>query len=265
LIVNKRTDIKVGIKSDIKAAVTAAFSAAAETYDDCAQAQRAIAANLALRLDTLALSNARILEIGCGTGFLSRHLMSLHARELILSDISTAMVEGCRARVGHAAGVRYVVLDGEDTGTIGSGFDLICSSLAFQWFGDLRAACHALAGQLAPGGYLAFSTLACGTFHEWREAHTALGLEPALRTYPSLQSIARVLPANGVLDIHEEHHRRRYRDGHAFIAELKQIGAHLPEDTSRALTPGALRRVLRSVEDGIDATYHVASVIWRKP
>src|SRR3546814_16589572 len=49
-------------------------------------------------------------------------------------------------------------------------FDLICSSLAFQWFDDLHASVARLARWLAPGGYLAFTTMADGSFAEWRVA-----------------------------------------------------------------------------------------------
>jgi len=259
------TAIAVNKRSDIKAAVTAAFSAAVDTYERRAEAQRDIATALAQRIEALALpTGARILEIGCGTGFLTRHLIALNARELVVSDISSAMVESCRASLPHAVAAKFVVMDGEDAGAAGDGFDLVCSSLAFQWFGDLRAGLRRLSAQVAPGGYIVFSTLAADTFQEWRHAHTALSLEPALRSYPTVAALIDMLPSGAAVDVREDYHRRRYADGQAFIAELKQIGAHLPEDTSRALNPGALRRVLRSVEGGIDATYHVASVVWQK-
>src|SRR3954471_23949042 len=64
--------------TDIKAAVAAAFSKAAHTYDDDADVQRNAAQGVTERIGALPLpSNPRILEIGCGTGFLSATLNKL--------------------------------------------------------------------------------------------------------------------------------------------------------------------------------------------
>lgn len=249
---------------DIKAAVAAAFSAAADTYDDGAEVQREVAERLALRIARLALPpRARILEIGCGTGFLTRALARIDARELVITDIAPAMLARCRINVRDAApdtAVEFLVMDGEDPRVAGP-FDLICASLAFQWFADLPASLNRLAGLLAPGGHLAFATLAADSFQEWRAAHRTAGLEAAMHSYPMPTVLSSMLPH---IAITEDRLQRRYADGVAFIEHLKQIGAHMPED-NRRLGPGALRSVLRRFESGIDVTYHVAYGTWRKP
>ena len=50
-------------------------------------------------------------------------------------------------------------------------YDLVCTSLAAQWFVDLESTLARLAQTLLPGGTLAYATLAHGTFRQWREAH----------------------------------------------------------------------------------------------
>ena len=77
--------------------------------------------------------------------------------------------------------MRYAALDGEHPDALPGGYDLICSSLAVQWFGDLNAGLGRLAALLAPGGHLAIATLAEDTFAEWRAAHARAGLTPARR------------------------------------------------------------------------------------
>src|SRR5262249_16742331 len=148
--------------SDMKAAVAAAFSAAAATYDDGAEVQREVAERLALRIARLPLAQrARILEIGCGTGFLTRPLIRLDVRGLIIGDIAPAMLARCEASLKDTAAdttLRFVLMDGEDPQAVRGPFDLICASLAFQWFADLPAALARFAGLLVPGGHLAFAT-----------------------------------------------------------------------------------------------------------
>jgi malonyl-ACP O-methyltransferase BioC len=236
-------------RSNIKAAVAAAFSAAADTYNVGADIQREVAETLARRIQVLPLiKHPRILEIGCGTGFLSRALETMEPSTIVLSDISEAMLARCREALGPT-NATFIAMDGEQP-TIAPGFDLICSSLAFQWFGDLPSALERLAGLLAPGGHLAFATLGADSFDTWKQAYADCGMALAMRSYPSPDSFT-------AGHIEDEHLTRHYANGRVFLDELKLIGAHLPEDHHQPATPGALRRVLRTFENGIDVTYHI--------
>jgi len=250
--------------SDIKTAVAAAFSAAAQTYDDRADVQRDAAQGVAHRIMALPLpERPRILEIGCGTGFLSAALNAFPAADLVLSDISESMLNRCRQRLGDSP-ARFLVMDGEEPEAAGTGFDLICSSFAFQWFNDLAGSLERLAALLSPGGHLVFATLGAESFHEWRQAHAELNLRSAVRDYPTGNTLSRMLPKSGDGKIEEEHMVRDYADARAFLEHLKRIGAHMPESTHRPLAPGALRRVMRQFESGISVTYHVAYGTWRR-
>ncbi len=245
----------------IKAAVAAAFSAAAETYDRSAQVQREIAARLAKRITALPLpEHPRILDLGCGTGFLCRELLqSVSRADWFLADISAAMIERCRRNFGgHAS---FLVMDGEDPCLMPEpGFDLICSSLAFQWFGDLGPALRRLTALLKPGGHLMYSTLAADSFCEWRRAHEALGLSAVTPDYPSVADLRTLVPAGIRGAIDEERLVHSYSSGRAFLDHWRQIGAHLAAPGSKPLSPGNLRRVLRQFEGpaGIRVTYHIA-------
>lgn len=245
---------------DTKAAVVAAFSAAADTYEDGAELQRDVAARLARRIAALSLpERPRVLEIGCGTGFLSRALAKMNPSELVLTDVSEAMLNRCREALGPIPTARYLAMDGERP-TLAPGFDLICSSLAFQWFDDLAAALPRLAALLNPGGHLAFATLGNDSFENWKQAFADLNAPSGMRGYPSPTVLAALLSPQVQLD--EEHLTRRYVNAHAFLDELKLIGAHAPEDNHRP-APGPLRRVLRGFEGGIDVTYHTLYGTWR--
>ena len=250
-----------------KSRISKAFGAAAR-YDDEALVQREVAEGLAERIGTLSLpSAANMLEIGCGTGFLTA---ALRARGVtgrwIVSDLSEAMVSRCREAQDDPA-IAYLVMDGErPCFAEGAGFDLICSSLAFQWFDDLPAAIARLMGLLRPGGRLAFTTMADHSFDEWRQAHLACGLEPATPDYPPLAVIAASAPEGVGVDCTERFRKVGFADAGAFLRHLRGIGAHVPRPGSRPLTPGALRRVMRRFEDdGAVATYHVACCTFSRP
>ena len=74
----------------------ARFARRAATYEHHAGQQRAIARKLARYLPEL--ESPSVLEIGCGTGFLTRHLVARYPRGAItVTDIAPQMVAACEA------------------------------------------------------------------------------------------------------------------------------------------------------------------------
>jgi malonyl-CoA O-methyltransferase len=256
-----------------KVAILRSFDAAAETYDAHADVQRRIAARLARGLKSLALPpRAMVLEIGCGTGFLSQALRTeLPACDLLLTDLSGAMVRRCRERLGEQAGVRYAVMDGERPAVEG-GFHLIASSAVFQWFVDLPGALARLAGLLAPGGWLLFATLGDGTFAEWRAAHARLGWTYAGMPLPSRAGLEAMLGQcsgdSRVAFVEEERIVHTYADARTFLHDVKCIGAAVPPEGADRYSPGRLRGLMRALGDGeapgLPVSYHVLSGALRR-
>lgn len=243
-----------------KGQVREAFGLAAATYDRHADIQRHVARRLAGMVAGLPLPpRPRVLEIGCGTGFLHEALQPrLAYGEWIFSDLSPDMAAKARERFGALPHTRYVVMDGEQPCFgLDVRFDLIVSSLSFQWFERLGESVAALRRMLAPGGWLAFTTMARDSFHEWRQAHRQLGLEAATPAYPAPADLAALWPGASV---EEERITQEYKSGRDFLRQLKGIGAQVPAPGRQPLTPGALARVIRCFEDhGARSTYHVAT------
>jgi len=236
--------------------VARAFAAAAD-YDQHANVQRLAARALARRIAALDLpANPRVLEIGCGTGFLGEALREQGlAGDWLVTDVAPAMVERARARLGP--GPRYGVLDGEHGTPDGGPFDLVCSTLATQWFAEEPAALARWCDWLAPGGHVMVATLGPGTFAEWRAAHAAQGLRAGTPDF-TLPSAFAALNLAEPLTI--EPYRERHADARAFLQSLRAIGAHVAAPGHRPLSPADLRRVMRHFEaSGAVATYEVVT------
>jgi len=255
-----------------KAAVAAAFGAAADGYEADAALQRTVAGRLADRIAALPLPpKPRVLEIGCGTGFLGRALAArLPGARWLATDLSEPMVARCRAGWPDGEAAAFLVMDGEvpclaPYDQKGGRFDLICASLALQWFAEPGAALTAWAGLLAPDGLIAYATLAAGTFAEWRAAHEALGLSAGVPDYPEQDQLQALWPEAGRGRVETETVTAEHADAHAFLTVLKGIGAHLPAAGHRPLPPGALRRVLRRFAPPVSMTisYRVAYGLFR--
>jgi malonyl-CoA O-methyltransferase len=161
------------------------------------------------------------------------------------------MVERARLRMGGRAAVTYRTMNGEHPDACGP-LDLICSSLAVQWFEDLAAGIGRLAALLEPHGWLAFSTLVEGSFAEWRDAHGDLAC--GMTDYPSVATLQGMGCTVEVMDVPIE-------GGAAmFLNHLLGIGAGVPRPGYRPLTSGQLRQVMRSFDRGGGVTRYCVAI-----
>lgn len=147
-----------------KRAVRRDFGRAAATYDRHADLQRRVAAEVAALYRRLAPGGAeRVLDLGCGTGYVGGDL----ARDagapgtLVALDLAHPMT-----RRGRVAGHPAVTGDADRLPFAAGSFDAVVSSLTLQWSNDLEATLRGVARVLRPGGLLVASTLLAGTLEE---------------------------------------------------------------------------------------------------
>lgn len=247
-----------------KSQIVDAFSRSADSYEQASQVQATVAANVADQvLDDLPEA-PDVLEIGCGTGGLTRHLLSgVTGGRFLITDIAPNMVEKCKSQCEDAR-VEYLCMDGERPSLEGRRFDLIVSSLAVQWFADLRSGLAELADLLKPGGRLVFSTLGVDTFANWRAAHAALGLQDGTRSYPDLVEIEAMMPPGGTLQLREERIERDYDDARVFARRLKTIGANTPASGHKPLSPKDFRRISAHLGENFTDHYHIVYASFTK-
>lgn len=112
------------------------------------------------------LKTARLLEIGCGIGRMTRHLAGIFA-EIHGTDVSAEMIEQARLRFADAPNVSFHETNGLDFAALPDRyFDVIFSVYVFQHVpspevvrSNIRDACRVL----APGGVFKFQV--CGIDH----------------------------------------------------------------------------------------------------
>lgn len=138
-----------------------------KTYDTLAVVQRAIAGRLAERLERLVERPEAVrygVEIGAGTGFLTRHLVRLFPEaEWVVNDL----VPESRHYLPQEDKIRFEAGDGERFPFDRGAYDLIASASTVQWFDDLPGfIARAAAGLRSESGVLAFSTFGPENFRE---------------------------------------------------------------------------------------------------
>jgi malonyl-CoA O-methyltransferase len=243
-----------------KKRIVDAFSAAAQTYEAAAGPQVRAAERLARMVTTQPLPPApRVLELGCGTGLLTRRLLAgIAGGSFLVTDASAAMVAAARASTGDAR-CRFAVLDAEHPGVAAGSFDLVASGFVAQWFADLGGSLTRLAGLVAPGGRLCLSMPGRASFAEWRRA---AGDRCGIPDYPDAAALAALLPGARV---DSETFTVAYADARAFLAALKAIGAGTPAAGHRPLPPGLLKGIMAGLGAPCAITYEVLYACWRAP
>jgi malonyl-CoA O-methyltransferase len=229
------------------AEIAARFGARAESYELHAGLQRAVADRLARLLPELA--SPRVLELGCGTGLLSRHLIKRYPQgSFVLTDVAPAMIAQCRRNLAPS-GTQHISFEGMDAGEAGghAELDLIVSSMTLHWLADPVASLERLRQFLAPGGVMLYATLGTDSFAEWRAVLASEGLASGL---------ADISPLPGLL---EEERLVPDADTLSFLSRMKAVGGLTPREGYAPLTPGALRRAIRATDArfGGRITWHI--------
>ncbi|EHJ46101.1 Methyltransferase type 11 [Solidesulfovibrio carbinoliphilus subsp. oakridgensis] len=144
------------------------FEQAAATYEAAAQVQRLVAARLAALCP--ATLGAPVLEIGAGSGLLTRALLPRTRGPYLALDLAPGML--ARAAM---PGARKVAADGERPPFRDGAFAFLASASAMHWYADPAASIPADLRLVRPGGGFAIALYVEGTLAELAEAAAATG------------------------------------------------------------------------------------------
>ena len=268
----QQTQIQQETQRDWKQQVIASFDRAATLYDDHAEVQQSVANHLAA-LITQHVSPTTIqrgTEIGCGTGFLTSHLLTEYpAVDWQISDASPQMVQRCQQKLKLTCGNRQIqfdVLDGEHL-TLQEPTNLIASSLTFQWFVDLQTSIGRLFRQLSPGGWLCFSLLHETNFAELKNSFPALATRlnrPVSEA--DLHGFFQQLDCDERYTSTEEF-RVEFPNLTRLLHSLKAIGANVTSSAKSVDDWSTLRQMVRQSDaenEPVTADYRVMFVLARK-
>ncbi|MHA1539226.1 MAG: methyltransferase [Alphaproteobacteria bacterium] len=245
-----------------KEQITDSFNKAADLYDQFAFVQSQTAFLLADIVFHLTVKGEKydLLEVGCGTGFVGQFLLpNFENAALTFSDISPKMLEKCKARLSEKHS--YLLMDGEHPTVEKESYDLIISSLSFQWFDDLEKGLENLMACLRPGGALVFSIFGDESFKQWKAAHETLGIPCGMQDFPTLDSLRSQFKTG---DFSEKFIRQGMMGGKDFIRSLGLIGARTPKAGYAPLTPSQLKSVFQEFEKQDEITNQILFGILRK-
>lgn len=244
--------------------IARAFSNAAAHYDSAAHLQRTIGETMLANIAPSACALAA--DIGCGTGFITRHLQAF-ADQALAVDIAPGMLQAVRERCGD--GVQLVQADMGQLPFVDACVDVLTSNLALQWSDNPARVFHEWHRVLREGGELHFSTFLPGTLRELQQAWRAVDSHVHVNPFVDADTLLDALHAAGFTSISAQHATQvcHFSDIRQLAQALKTIGAHnMNADRPRGLTGKQRWQQLQAAydgfrtRDGLPATYEVLHV-----
>jgi len=204
-----------------------AFSAAANNYDNMAALQRRVGKTL-LKLSPADALDRVVVDIGCGTGFLTAELLKKgYCRQVVGLDIALNMLLVTQ-RKRHDANISLLCADAENLPLQSNCVDLFCSNLALQWCLDLPRMFINSQKILRKKGRLVFSIFGPETLkelkHSWKEVDDKIHVNE----FFSAEQLTAFLYKAGFDNVKQHNHvyLSQYMNVMELMWELKGIGAH---------------------------------------
>jgi malonyl-CoA O-methyltransferase len=235
-----------------KNGIIGGFDANAGRYDSHTPVQRIVAQKLIAwsRAATALLEPQRILDIGCGTGYVTETIAAQwQAAKILALEPAAGMRDELRKKMP-----RIEIVDGTagNTGLAPASFDLIFSSMALHWEQDVKGALLHGRSLLKPGGRYFAAFMVKGSFREWNELCARKAVPSGVWNFPSGCSVAPLANRCRKEEIVHE-----YETAHHFMRALKMIGGKSPRPDYTPVKPAVLRELLQTAPEPFPVTYKV--------
>ncbi|SFI60388.1 malonyl-ACP O-methyltransferase BioC [Thermoflavimicrobium dichotomicum] len=256
------------------------FNRAAFTYDEHAVIQRRMAYQLLWQLRNSAWCGQHILEIGCGTGYLTQLLLDYYPEVKITAvDLADNMVQLAREKVSPLSRVQFIVEDAEEMEWKENSFDLIISNATIHWFQSPLKAIRKWRKALTTQGALLLSTYGPDTLQEladlFRKVENDMGVVPGVHILPFYPSDIweGFFRQGGYADVDskEKWLRQLYPSCRDFLYTIKATGESFSDMRRNIITSS---HILQEVMDKyslafrwkkkVYATYHMIFISGRK-
>ena len=248
-----------------KAGIRRNFEGVADSYDRVAVLQQQIGERLLERLEAIRLQPALILDLGAGTGRLSRRLSDRYpAARVVQLDLALNMLIKSRDNNDLCKGQQLLCADAECLPLADNSADFAFSNLMFQWVTDLDRALAGIYRTLKPGGLLLFSTFGPDSLVELRNSWARVDDYVHVNAFTDMHDVGDALVRSGFADpvMETETFTLVYDSGRDLMRELKMLGAgNVNAGRRRTVTgKGKLQAMLaqyqnRYGKDGLPATF----------
>jgi len=245
------------------------FSKSANRYDRFSSMHRGIADGLLASL-VKERTPSSILDVGCGTGYLTGKLKESFPKARIIGlDFAQGMLDVARAK--HE-GINWVLADGAHLPFADRIFDVVVSNLAYQWSGDLSSTFSEARRVLVHEGLMACTLFGFNSCQElFQSLNEARKSRMQFKRLPNLPQVREALSVSEFKkhEVMGENIEIEFKDMRELIVWLKMIGAnnlsrgeYLGQETINKAA--AIYQENFSSRQGVRATFEVIRVYAKK-
>jgi malonyl-CoA O-methyltransferase len=170
-----------------------------------------------------------VLDLGCGTGAISEHLLKRYKKARIIGvDLAVNMVQKTRQRGGWFRKPQGVCADANHLPFQPQCADMLLSNLMLQWCNDLPAVFGEWVQVLKPNGLLMFATFGPDTLKELRASWGKVDGYTHASRFVDMHDVGDALLQAGFRDpvVDMETITLTYGDVRGLLRDLKGIGAN---------------------------------------
>jgi malonyl-CoA O-methyltransferase len=250
-----------------RAQVRAAFDRASPAYESAARLQVEVSAELLERLDAFRFAPRVVLDLGAGTGRVTRELKRRYPQALVLAlDFAPGMLREAQRHQDPGQPFERVCGDALRLPLRDASVDLVFSNLMLQWCEPLDTALAEVRRVLTPDGFFAFSTFGRDTLQELRGAWAQADGFNHVNHFPELHEAGDAVVRAGLMEpvLDVDRIELEYPDALTLMRDLKTLGAHnVTSGRSRALTGRARLERMQGAyeawrrEGRLPATYEI--------
>lgn len=210
-----------------KISMVRAYSRAAKTYAKHAVLQREVANRMLERLDLIRSQPARIADLGCGPGELSKQLAKRYkGARIIALDIAKDMIFSAKKHRPWFSKIDFVQGDIEKLPFQQQSFDMVFANMSLHCCNDWQQLLKQLCQVLKPGGLLMFSVFGPMSLQELYQSFMATDNEAHVHVFRDMHDMGddllRAGFENPVMDI--ENFTLTYKDVVHLARDLKATG-----------------------------------------
>ena len=214
-----------------------------------------------------------IMEVGCGTGFLTRLLLRMFPkREFLITDASPQMLNFCKQAMESEGllreGIRFELHDVDADEPFDQKFSMVIGNFVAHWFKDTAIGLEKLSKGIKPGGLLLASFPCEQSFPQWYEYCLELGLPHTAHPLPNVERVGVTLSLGPQqIDYYENDLHQEFDSAIEFFQHLRLTGSTYSKQENH-LSPKQFRLLIRhwdSKTNGkIRIKWHIAYLAAKK-
>lgn len=209
-----------------KQKIIRSFNQVANKYDTAAMLQQQIATKLIQKLPKLYSPPKLIIDLGCGSGYCTKKLLSHYAdAEYLLIDIAPNMLNAAKETLNKRSNINYLCADIDSLPLQNNVADIVICSSVLQWCSKIEHSINEIK-RICANGIFAFAVFTSNTLIELKQAWQQIDNYQHVNNFITANKLNNMLQAKfSNVTIQTETIAITYKNIYQLLKSLKNMGS----------------------------------------